>query len=60
MSAAQPSALDAGSFGEYFGRLLLEPLPDGRRMRLAEVFGFRDASQKRWPVPKDALGATHP
>lgn len=62
MSATQVSASDGGSFGDYFGRLLLEPLPDGRRMRLAEVFGFRDANQKRWPVPKDAIvdGASIP
>lgn len=62
MSMKQPSASNAGGFGEYFGRLLLEPLPDGRRMRLAEVFGFRDASHKRWPVPKEAVvdGASIP
>ncbi len=52
----------SSGFGEYFGRLLLEPLPDGRRMRLAEVFGFIDVNKKRWPVPQNAIvdGASIP
>jgi hypothetical protein len=37
--------------GRYLGRLALEPLPDGRRMRLLEPFGFLDENQTRWPVP---------
>jgi hypothetical protein len=46
---------DANSnFGCYFGRLVLEPLPDGRLMRLVEPFGFLDTEQKRWPVPSGA------
>lgn len=41
----------ASDFGSYFGRLIFEPLPDGRRMRVVEDFGFLDREQKRWPVP---------
>jgi hypothetical protein len=33
------------------GRLILEPLRDGRLMRVVEPFGFLDPEQKRWPVP---------
>jgi hypothetical protein len=39
------------AFGRYLGRLILEPLPDGRLMRLVEPFGFLDDDEKRWPVP---------
>jgi hypothetical protein len=39
------------AFGRYLGRLILEPLPDGRLMRLVEPFGFLDDEEKRWPVP---------
>ena len=38
-------------FGRYMGRLILEPLADGRLMRVIEPFGFLDSGQKRWPVP---------
>ena len=41
-------------FGRYVGRLLLEPLSDGRLMRLAEPFGFEDRNSKRWTVPDGA------
>lgn len=41
-------------FGRYLGRLILEPLPDGRLMRLVEPFGFMDSSEKHWQVPTDA------
>lgn len=41
-------------FGSYEGRLLLEPLPDGRLMQLVEPFGFTDSKRQHWPVPKDA------
>lgn len=44
----------ASDFGSYFGRLILEPLPDGRRMRVVEDFGFLDPDRKRWPVPVGA------
>ena len=39
------------AFGRYMGRLILEPLRDGRLMRVIEPFGFLDPEQKRWPVP---------
>lgn len=38
-------------FGRYMGRLILEPLRDGRLMRVIEPFGFLDPEEKRWPVP---------
>lgn len=41
-------------FGRYLGRLILEPLADGRLMRLVESFGFQDSKEKRWPVPVGA------
>jgi Protein of unknown function (DUF1353) len=37
--------------GRYLGRLILEPLIDGRRMQLVQPFGFLDENQIRWPVP---------
>jgi hypothetical protein len=37
--------------GHYTGRLLLQPLPDGRRMRVIEDFGFMEADGLHWPVP---------
>lgn len=37
--------------GRYTGRLLLEPLPDGRRMKVVEEFGFMEADGLHWPVP---------
>ncbi len=37
--------------GEYFGELILKPLPDGRLMQVQNKFGFRDAGQMDWPVP---------
>jgi hypothetical protein len=40
-----------GAFGRYFGRLILEPLPDGRLMRVIEPFGFINQDRDRWPVP---------
>jgi hypothetical protein len=43
-----------GNYGSYFGRLILEPLPDGRLMRVVEPFGFLGADQDQWPVPIDA------
>ena len=50
------------SYGEYVGRLMLEPLPDGRHMRLGEPYGFVDPDKKKWPVPKGTYvdGATIP
>jgi hypothetical protein len=36
--------------GRYTGRLVLEPLADGRRMRVLEHFGFMDADGYHWPV----------
>jgi len=62
MPTTNPEASDSSTSGQYFGRLLLEPLPDGRRMRLAEPFGFLDAKRKRWPVPRHAIvdGASIP
>ncbi len=37
--------------GRYTGRLILEPLSDGRRMRVIEDFGFMEADGLHWPVP---------
>jgi Protein of unknown function (DUF1353) len=36
--------------GRYTGRLVLEPLPDGRRMRVLEHFGFMEADGLHWAV----------
>jgi hypothetical protein len=39
--------------GRYTGKLLLEPLGDGRRMRTVLEFGFEDeADGLHWPVPR--------
>ena len=48
--------------GRYTGRLLLEPLPDGRRMRVIEDFGFMEADGLHWPVPPQSTvdGASIP
>jgi hypothetical protein len=48
--------------GRYTGRLILEVLPDGRRMRLVEPFGFMDADGLHWPVPLQTIvdGASIP
>ena len=37
--------------GRFLGRLIYEPLPDGRRMQLVEPFGFIDERAKAWSVP---------
>ncbi|MDP0500697.1 MAG: DUF1353 domain-containing protein [Verrucomicrobiota bacterium JB022] len=42
---------DELNFGRYTGRLILEPLSDGRRMRVVEDFGFHDVDDAAWPVP---------
>ncbi len=39
------------NLGRYTGRLILEPLPDGRRMRVLEDFGFLEEDGLHWPVP---------
>lgn len=41
----------ANHFGQYMGRLIFEPLSDGRLMQIIEPFGFLDSEQKRWQVP---------
>jgi hypothetical protein len=41
-------------FGQFQGRLILEPLPDGRLMQLIEPYAFVDPAQKTWAVPKGA------
>jgi hypothetical protein len=48
---ADEKKADIGT-GSYFGELILKPLPDGRLMQLMAPFGFQDAQQKKWPVPK--------
>jgi hypothetical protein len=42
------------ALGRYIGRLILEPLSDGRLMRVVEPFGFVNADDVRWPVPAGA------
>jgi hypothetical protein len=42
------------TYGRYLGKLILEPLSDGRLMRLVEPFGFLDSKQTHWPVPVGA------
>ena len=54
MSTNDQDGSGNNTFGRYFGRLLLEPLPDGFHRRLAEAFGFLDARKKRWLVPQHA------
>jgi hypothetical protein len=49
-----PGSLHPSNFGTFFGRLLLEPLPDGRLMRVVEPFGFRNHDATEWPVPVEA------
>lgn len=48
--------------GRYTGRLALEPLPDGRRMRVLEDFGFMEADGLHWSVPPRSIvdGASIP
>lgn len=48
--------------GRYTGKLLLEPLSDGRRMRTALDFGFLEADGLHWPVPRGSTvdGASIP
>lgn len=48
--------------GRYTGRLILQPLPDGRRMRVIEDFGFMEADGLHWPVPPQSTvdGASIP
>ena len=36
----------------YLGDLVLKSLPDGRRMELLQDFGFVDALERKWVVPK--------
>ena len=49
-------------FGRYTAPLILEPLADGRRMKLYRGFGFVDSAQRDWPVPAEAIvdGASIP
>lgn len=48
--------------GQFVGRVVAEWLPDHRRMKLIEPFEYKEASGRRWPVPKDAVvdGASIP
>lgn len=48
--------------GRYTGKLIFEPLPDGRRMRVVEDFGFMEADGLHWPVPPRSVvdGASIP
>ena len=48
--------------GRYTGRLILEPLPDGRTMRTLDHFGFMEADGLHWPVPPNTTvdGASIP
>jgi Protein of unknown function (DUF1353) len=48
--------------GCYTGRLILQMLPDGRRMKLVEPFGFMEADGLHWSVPPHATvdGASIP
>jgi len=39
------------NIGHYTGRLILEFLSDGQRMRVIEDFGFMEADGVHWPVP---------
>lgn len=50
------------SFGTFIGRLLLEALDDGRKMRLVEEYRFRDAAGRDWTAPANAIvdGASIP
>jgi hypothetical protein len=45
--------------GRYTGRLILEPLPDGRRMRVVEDLGFMEADGLHWPVPPQRRSTEH-
>jgi hypothetical protein len=38
-------------YGHYTGKLIFEPLADGRRMRVLQDFGFMEADGLHWPVP---------
>ena len=64
-SYAQPIQYDLWSKagqGHYVGELILQPLPDGRHMRLLKPFGFVDSNGRAWPVPKGTIvdGASIP
>ena len=41
-------------FGTYIGRLLLEPLSDGRLMRVVQSYNFRSNDMTDWTVPANA------
>jgi hypothetical protein len=43
--------MDQHELGRYTGRLVLHPLPDGRKMRVLEDFGFLDSDRLHWAVP---------
>jgi len=49
-------------YGHYTGKLIFEPLVDGRRMPVVEDFGFMEADGLHWPVPPKTIvdGASIP
>lgn len=49
-------------YGHYTGKLIFEPLVDGRRMRVVQDFGFMEADGLHWPVPLKTIvdGASIP
>lgn len=49
-------------YGHYTGKLIFEPLADGRRMRVLQDFGFMEADGLHWSVPPRAVvdGASIP
>jgi hypothetical protein len=59
--AGRATPTQAGQ-AHYQGQLLLQPLPDGRLMRLGEPFAYLDASGQVWNVPAQAVvdGASIP
>ncbi|TPI54208.1 DUF1353 domain-containing protein [Mesorhizobium sp. B3-1-3] len=48
--------------GRYTGQLILQPLADGRRMRVVKKFGFEEADGLHWRVPPRTIvdGASIP
>jgi hypothetical protein len=62
-AAAIPEALRAQEqFGSFEGDLVVKVLDDGRKVRLAHPFAFKDPAGKLWSVPTGAVvdGASIP
>jgi len=55
-------SLPAQSSGRFQGRIITEPLPDGRNLRVVQPFTFIDIKGSEWHVPRNTVtdGASVP